>query len=100
MGEYSGSRAIKPQCSKAVAELIEIGFLPSECTRFELVIDAKDVIRAKCEFNVTEEQMQVLVDALKRNPEEVADMLRTAEIKVADYRVGHREMERIPDLRF
>lgn len=100
MGEYAGSRAIKPQCSKAVAELIEIGFLPSECTRFELVIDAKDVIRAKCEFNVTEEQMVTIAAAFARNPEEVAQMLRTGSIKVADFRVGHREMERVPELMF
>lgn len=100
MAEYSGSMAIKPTRSKAVAELIEIGLIPAECTRFELVLDAKDVIRAKCEFNVTEEQMGKIRDAFTRNPEEISQMLRTGTIKVAGYRVGHDEMERIPELVF
>ena len=100
MEKYNASKAIKPQNSKAVAELIEIGLLPAACTRFELVIDAKDAIRAKCEFIVTEEQMVAISEAFARNPDEVAQILRTGSIKVADFRVGHREMEKIPELVF
>lgn len=94
------SMAIKPQSSRAIRQLISLGLIPSECTHFELVLDAQEAIRATCTFHVTEEQMQMIADAYAANPEEVVQMIRTASIKTAGYRVGHLEMERIPDLEF
>lgn len=99
---YNASKAITPQTSNALRELINIGLIPAQCTRFELVIDAKDAIRAKVEFLVTEEKLQQIADAFKRNPEEAAQIIRTATVSTlsADHSVGNLGMEKIPDLVF
>jgi hypothetical protein len=75
--KYTASKAITPRRSKAVNKLIKLGLIPAECTRFELVLDARDVIRARCEFFVNEEQMQQIADAFKANPGEAARIIKT-----------------------
>ena len=89
---------ITPQNSQAIKQLIALGVIPQECTHFELILDPKEAIRAKCEFLVSEETMQKIADAFSRNPEEAAQILRTA--KVSAHVVGRRQMEQIPDLVF
>lgn len=81
MSEYKGSLAITPVKSKAVKKLIEIGLIPQECTRFELILDAKEAIQAKCEFFVSEEGMQKIADAFASSPEEVMQIIKTARVR-------------------
>lgn len=90
---------IVPQFSNAVRQLIDIGLIPENCTRFELIIDAKDAIRAKCEFVVTEEQLGQIATAFKDSPDEAREIIRTIDVGVG-YSVGHPQFERIPNLRF
>jgi hypothetical protein len=79
--EYKASLAITPVRSKAVKQLIDIGLIPAECTRFELILDAKEAIRAKCEFFVSEDALQKIADALASNPEEVTQIIKTATVR-------------------
>jgi hypothetical protein len=93
--------AIKPQDSNAVKKLIEIGILPPDCTRFELVIDAKDVIRAKCEFFVSEEALHEIAAVFEQNPDEAMRIARSMMVTArTDYCVGKRETDNIPRLIF
>jgi hypothetical protein len=93
--------AIRPQDSKAVKKLIEIGILPPDCTRFELVIDANAAIRAKCEFFVSEESLQEIATAFEENPEEARRILTSSIVTArTDYCVGKAETDNIPRLIF
>lgn len=97
----STSNAIRPQNSQAVKRLIELGILPEECTRFELILDAKDAIRAKCEFFVSEESMQEIAKAFEENPEEARKILTTSIVASrTDYCVGKAETDNLPRLIF
>lgn len=100
MGNTSNAArtSITPQSSRAVMSLVRSGLIPDNCSHFELILDAKDCIRAKCEFIVSEDQMEKIAAALKDNPDEVERILRSA--TVISYRVGHQEFERIPNLEF
>lgn len=71
------TRALVPHASKAVRALIEAGIVPEMCTRFELKIAANEVIRAKCEFLLSEEQMEKIATALRDHPEEAKAIART-----------------------
>lgn len=80
--------------------MIDAGIIPKECTRFELVFDAKDAIRAKCEFLVTEEQLEVVAAALVRDPLEAARYIRTALVGMGPTIGGKRDREFLPAIKF
>jgi hypothetical protein len=71
---YKGSQATKG--SNAVRRLIELGVIPPECVRFELIFDVGDVIRATCTFNVTEDQLEKIAQAYEENPDDAAGIIR------------------------
>lgn len=97
----STTEAIRPQDSQAVRKLIELGILPPDCTRFELVIDAKDAIRAKCEFFVSEEALQEIAAVFEQHPEEARRIFTSAIVTArTDYCVGKAETNNIPRLYF
>lgn len=75
---YTGSKAVAfmPQHSKVVKRLIEVGLIPAECVRFELVMEVSQVVRATCTFNVTEDQLAQIAKAYEDYPEEAAGMIR------------------------
>lgn len=76
MSEYKASSALTPVGSKAVRELIDVGLIPRECTRFELLLDRREAIQATCTFFVSEEQLQKFADVMKSIPEEASQILR------------------------
>lgn len=92
--------AITPRESKAVKAMIDAGIIPAECTRFELVLDAKDAIRARCEFFVTEEQLEVVAAELRRDPLEAARFIRTALVGMGPTLGGRRDTQFLPAIEF
>jgi hypothetical protein len=73
--------AISPHNSKAIKELIAAGIIPPECIRFELLAEAGETVRLRYEVHASEDQIQQIADALKRNPEETREMARSIVLK-------------------
>jgi hypothetical protein len=89
---YKASMAFAARGSKLVKALTDAGIVPAECSRFELVLDTKEPVRAKCEFNVTSDQMEVIVAALKQEHEDGKRVILDAVLKKmpasGDYQLG------------
>jgi hypothetical protein len=77
----SESKAFIPNASKIVKSLIADGIIPEMCTRFELKMKVNEIVRATCEFFVSEEQFEKIATALRDNPDEVNAMARTLLIR-------------------
>lgn len=76
---YTGSKAVAyvvGNRSAVIRRLIDVGVIPAECTRFELVCAVNEPIRATCTFNVNEEQLEQIAKAYEEYPEEAAAIIR------------------------
>lgn len=74
---YTGSKAVAyAPHSKVIKRLIEVGLIPAECTRFELLFAVNAPVRATCTFNVTEDQVEEIAKAYEEYPEEAAGIIR------------------------
>jgi hypothetical protein len=73
-----------PHNSKAIQEMIAVGVIPQNCQKFEMLSDAEGAVLFKYEVFATEEQVQQIADALKRNPEEAQRITRTVLFGVND----------------
>lgn len=78
------SRAICPQQSKAIQELIAAAVIPDECRNFELIVDANKPVLLRYEVNATEEQVKAIAEALARHPEEVEQLVREVIVQAKD----------------
>lgn len=72
---------ITPNQSKAIQRLIEAGIVPANCTRWKLISDVNDVIRARMEILVDEPTLQKIADALIENEEEAKQIVRDVLVK-------------------
>lgn len=54
-----------------IKELIDAGIMPRQCYRWRLIADVNDVVRMESSVFVSPEQMQVIVDLLKKYPDAV-----------------------------
>lgn len=61
-----------PQGSQVIRALIDMGIVPSECRRFELIADADEPVLFRYEIRPSAEQMQILLDTLQQHPEELS----------------------------
>lgn len=68
--------AFSSQDSKLVKQLIAVGVIPKQCTRFELVMEVNQPIRIRMEVYASPEDTERIAEALEAHPDEVAEMVQ------------------------
>jgi hypothetical protein len=70
--------AITPHNSKAIKDLVASGVIPPACFRFQLIAESGKAVTLRADCYVTEQQFQLIADALIADPQVAAEMVQVA----------------------